>query len=86
MKMIEIRRRVGGGQRRQCSGTSGCPDVLELLGGDFAVIGEEISERVGALPEGCGIGIGETIVRVPRDIIMGAANDLCRASDSSVSE
>ena len=56
-----------------CSGGHGCPDVLELESGDFAVIGTDITAiAAGKLPLGSGCGPEESIVRVPRGVLSRA--------------
>ena len=56
-----------------CSSGHNCPDVLELEGGDFAVIGTDITEAAtGNLPQGSGCGPGECVVRVPRKLLVEA--------------
>lgn len=55
----------------------GCPDILELDGGDFAVIGTDItSEAVGQLPAGSGVGPGERVIRIPRNLLIRARQDI----------
>jgi hypothetical protein len=66
-----------GPNRRECQGGYSCPDILELHGGDFAVIGSDITnEAMDALPSGSGCGPGEKIVRVPRQILVLARPDI----------
>lgn len=56
---------------------SGCPDVLELEDGDFAVIGGDITELAkGCLPPTVSCGPDERIVRVPRRILVAAKGDI----------
>ena len=61
----------------RCSGGHSCPDLLELEGGDFAVIGTDITDeaRPRLLP-GSGCGPGERVVRVPRALLVRARADL----------
>jgi hypothetical protein len=60
-----------------CSSGHSCPEVLELLSGDFAVIGTDITaEAVGNLPPGCGCGSDERVVRVPRSVLVRARSDI----------
>jgi len=71
-----IARRLGpdphaNGQKS--AGCSGCPDVFELLTGDFAIIGIDETELLRPhLPASAGCGPDERIVRVPRDVLIGA--------------
>lgn len=55
----------------RCSGGHGCPEILELDSGDFAVIGTDITaQAVGELPTGSGCGPGERVVCVPRQTVV----------------
>jgi len=75
-----FKRRLGidphaGGQ--QTPGVYGCPDILELEDGDFAVIGADITEMAaGQLAFGASCGPDERIVRVPRRILVSAKADI----------
>lgn len=54
-----------------------CPDIFELQGGDFAVIGINITEEAKPqLPESASCGPDERIVRIPRRILVGAKRDI----------
>ena len=54
-----------------CSGGNGCPDILELDSGDFAVIGTDITaQAAGQFPSGSGCGPDERVVRVPRRVLV----------------
>jgi hypothetical protein len=81
---IAFIRRIGpdpheGG--RKSSSASGCPDLLELEGGDFAVIGVDITQHAaGALPPSAGCGPDERIVRIPRSLILGAQAEISALS------
>lgn len=58
-------------------GLYGCPDILELDGGDFAVIGTDMTlAALGQLPVGVNCGPDERIVRIPRRILVGAKADI----------
>ena len=62
---------------RQSSAAKGCPDVLELEDGDFAIIGIDITGMAGRrLAFGASCGPDERIVRVPRNILVGAKPDI----------
>ena len=55
----------------------GCPDILELETGDFAVIGIDITEKsVQHLPSTAGCGPDERIVLVPRKTLVLAKPDI----------
>lgn len=59
------------------SSLQGCPDILELEGGDFAVIGVDITnEAIGKLDFGAGCGPDERIVRIPRNTLVLAKSDI----------
>jgi hypothetical protein len=61
----------------ECQGGHACPDILELKNGDFAVIGSDITaEAAGELPPGSGCGVGERIVRIPRQTLVLARSDI----------
>lgn len=55
----------------------GCPDILELADGDFAIIG---LDATGALKEhlafGASCGPDERIVRIPRNTLVRARSDI----------
>lgn len=76
-KLMFVRRLglVPGAAR--CPGGHGCPEILELASGDFAVIGTDITaEAVGSLPEGSGCAPGERVVRIPRRVLVLARRDI----------
>jgi hypothetical protein len=55
----------------------GCPDILELEGGDFAVIGVDITEAAQArMFPTAGCGPDERVVRIPRRILVQAKPDI----------
>jgi len=61
----------------QTPGAYGCPEILELEDGDFAIIGADITEiAMGKLAFGANCGPDERIVRVPRRIFVGAKRDI----------
>lgn len=68
---IIVKRRIGpdpheGG--RQSSSSSGCPDILELDSGDFAIIGQDITAAaIPALPASAGCAVEERVIRIPRE-------------------
>ena len=58
-------------------GVYGCPDILELDNGDFAIIGADITAAgAGKLAFGASCGPDEKIVRIPRRILVGAKRDI----------
>jgi hypothetical protein len=58
------------------SGCYGCPDIWELDGGDFAVIGADITELAGKLPPSASCGPDERVVRIPRQTLVLAKPDI----------
>lgn len=58
---------------------NGCPDILELADGDFAIIGTDITAVARGLVEavpGAGCGHDETIIRIPRRTLVLAKRDI----------
>jgi hypothetical protein len=78
--LIEFRRRIGPTPHEngvQCGGCCDCPDLWELADGDFAVIGEDITDAArGSLPAIAGCGPAERIIRLPRRVLMNAKRDI----------
>ncbi len=61
----------------QTAGLSGCPDILELESGDFAVIGEDITATALAqMFPTAGCGPDERVVRIPRKTLVLAKRDI----------
>jgi len=55
----------------------GCPDILELASGDFAIIGEDITQKsLGLLPPTVGCGPDERVIRIPRKTLLLAKADI----------
>lgn len=73
-------RRLGNalaGGALTCAGGHNCPQILEMETGDFAVIGTDITaDSVGFLPAGSGCGPGERVVRLPRQVLVAAIEDI----------
>jgi hypothetical protein len=54
-----------------------CPDIWELENGDFAIIGIDITDAAAPrLPASAGCGPDERIVRIPRNLLIGAKSDI----------
>lgn len=52
---------------------AGCPDILELANGDFAIIGADITESAKAqMFPTASCGPDERVVRIPRRILLNA--------------
>jgi hypothetical protein len=55
----------------------GCPDILELESGDFAIIGADITEiSARHLPLNASCGPDERIIRIPRKTLVLAKSDI----------
>ena len=58
-------------------GLEGCPDILELENGDFAIIGADITAAsIGHLLPTAGCGPDERIIRLPRKTLVLAKRDI----------
>jgi hypothetical protein len=54
-----------------------CPDVFELASGDFALIGQTITEEARKeLPPTASCGPDESIIRIPRKTLVLAKSDI----------
>jgi len=63
-------RRLGN---QQCAHGYSCPQILEMVDGDFAAVGLDITEEaIPAMPPGPGIGPKERAVRIPRHVYLAA--------------
>ena len=75
-----ITRRLGPDPHANGATTSsldGCPDILELEDGDFAIIGVDITELTsGRLTLGASCGRDERVVRIPRLTLLRAKHDI----------
>jgi hypothetical protein len=61
----------------QTPGLQGCPDILELESGDFAIIGCDITDSAGQhLPPSVGCGPDERVIRIPRKTLVLAKPDI----------
>ena len=59
------------------SGNVSCPDIWELTNGDIAVIGTDLSAAyLDRLPEGVSIDPGESLVAIPRKMIIATKTDI----------
>ena len=55
----------------------GCPDIFELVGGDFAIIGSDITELSEQhLPASASCGPDERIIRIPRKTLVLAKSNI----------
>jgi hypothetical protein len=61
----------------QTPALQGCPDILELENGDFAVIGIDITaSAIPELPPTVGCGPDERVVLIPRKTLVRARPDI----------
>lgn len=76
---MEFVRRIGPDPHRlgpKTPNLEGCPDIWELSNGDFAVIGRTVNDLQSKLPAGASCGPDETIVLLPRGILVDARKDI----------
>ena len=77
---MKITRRLGPDPHengKPSASLRGCPDILELESGDFAIIGVDITAAASAnLPPTAGCGPDERIVRIPRATLVLARPDI----------
>jgi len=65
------------GGPRPSPGAEGCPDVWRVSGGDYAVIGIDVTGSVDRpLPDTASCGPDERIVLIPKHVLEAAARDL----------
>jgi hypothetical protein len=70
-------RRLGQNGQQQCSTGFSCPQILEMLDGDFAVVGADMTqEAIPALPPGPGVGPNERVIRLPRQVMVAARAEI----------
>lgn len=61
----------------QTEAAKGCPDILELETGDFAIIGRDITtDAASQLPSSASCGPDERVVVIPRRTLVGAKADI----------
>ncbi len=58
------------------SGAHGCPDIFELVTGDFAIIGIDMTAAARKLPPTASCGPDERIVRLPRKTLVLAKPEI----------
>ena len=70
-------RRLGQSGRPLCSYGHHCPQILEMVDGDFAAVGPDITEEaIPAMLPGPGIGPKERAIRIPRQVMLTARADI----------
>lgn len=58
-----------------------CPQLLEMVNGDFAAVGPLITEEAKrAMLPGPGVGPNEGVVRIPRAVLIAARPDIPTAA------
>ncbi len=63
----------------QTAAADGCPDILELENGDFAIIGMDITAQARcrlSMVAGASCGADETVIQVPRRTLVLAKRDI----------
>jgi hypothetical protein len=70
-----FKRRLGQDSVNRCG--HNCPQILEMEDGSFAVVGLNITnEAIAAMPPGPGVGPKESVVKIPRHIMIAAQADI----------
>ena len=60
-----------------CAGGHACPQILELATGDFAAVGQDITnEAIREMPPGPGVGPKERVIRIPRQVLIAARAEI----------
>jgi hypothetical protein len=74
-------RRLGKHSSQTCEGGYYCPQILETVDRDFAVVGPLITDAAArAMPPGPGIGPNEGAVKIPRAVMIEAIMDILKAA------
>ena len=70
-------RRLGQKTVNLCESGFRCPQILEMVDGDFAAVGVDMTaEAEPAMPPGPGVGTNERVVRIPRHVMIAARADI----------
>lgn len=75
----ELRRRLGKSalELGDTTGSPSCPDIWELSNGDIAVIGRDLTSAYrDRLPPGVSLDEDESLVVIPRNMIIAAKPDI----------
>jgi hypothetical protein len=76
-RLIMFLKRLGQSGQWECSTGMQCPQILEMVDGDYAVVGTLItSEATKAMPPGPGVGPMEGVVKIPRKILIGVKSEI----------
>jgi hypothetical protein len=66
-----------GGSGAACSSGHACPQILEMADGDFAGVGQDITdEAISAMLPGPGVGPKERVIRIPRRVLVAARAEI----------
>jgi hypothetical protein len=66
-----------GGSGALCSSGHTCPQILEMADGDFAGVGQDITdEAIPAMPPGPGVGPKERVIRIPRHVLVAVRAEI----------
>ena len=70
-------KRLGQNATQNCEGGHYCPQILEMIDGDYAAVGMEITkEAVANMLPGPGVGPNEGVVRIPRNVMIAARAEI----------
>lgn len=70
-------KRLGQIGQHQCSTGAQCPQILEMVDGNYAVVGTLITnEAIKSMPPGPGIGPNEGVVKIPRTVLVSARAEI----------
>lgn len=77
---MELTRRIGPDPHadgRSTENLAGCPDILELANGDFAIIGRDITDEAQAVMfPTASYRPDERVIQLPRRMLVGAKQDI----------
>jgi hypothetical protein len=72
-----FKRRLGQNGVNLCSSGHSCPQILEMNDGDFAGVGQDITdEAVRSMLPGPGVGPQERVIRIPRAVLVAARTEI----------
>ena len=74
-------KRLGQNGRQLCSTGAQCSQILEMQTGDYAVVGQDITDAAkAAMLPGAGVGPNERVVMVPRRVFVDARPEIPSAA------
>ena len=72
-----FKRRLGQNGNKQCAYGHNCPQILEMMDGDFAGVGPDITdEAIRAMLPGPGVGPNERVIRIPRHVLIAVRAEI----------